>query len=662
MKKRFLLLVVLLLVNSVFANDFFNSEELEISVKAGGNVEIVPESSSYSIKSVMINLTFFPREYFNQNVLDFDTGSGELTDGSIKFEWSDPSEKKFGFGFDSKVITYNKIIEVKDKIDFPIKELDDEFEIYTLASETIDSNDKDIVRLASELVEGEDDLYKAAFKLADWTKSNIEYDLSTLTAEVSQKASWVLEHKEGVCDELTSLFIALLRAVGVPAKFVSGIAYTNSPLFEEEWGNHGWAEVYFPDYGWVPFDVTYGEFGFINPAHVKMKDSVDSASSSTQYEWLGRNIDLETSKLEIKTELINKKGIVKEMIELKADAIKKEVGFGSYNLIEAEVKNLNDYYLAVEIYLSKVDSVETVGESKRSVLLKPKGEKNVFWIVKVSGELNKDYVYTFPFIVSSSRNTTSVTSFNSEKRAIVFSLEEIENILKDKKEEEEKRYSKDVELNCSMDKKEFYVYENALVGCYLKNIGNVFLDNLEVCFEDKCRVFDLGVMQDKKINFSVNYSKAGQKDIPVKARNKQVSKFNYLNFYVLDEPKVKINGLEFPPNVSFDDKYEVVFVLEKESMSNAADIEVVFEQNSFKKEWTMNELIENRRYVLNLQAGNLKVGNNDFRILIGYEDKNGREYKTEEEFSVELVNVNLLQHVQIFFNQLGIFISGLFDG
>ncbi|MBL7054164.1 hypothetical protein ISS05_00205, partial [Candidatus Woesearchaeota archaeon] len=296
------------------------------------------------------------------------------------------------------------------------------------------------------------------------------------------------------------------------------------------------------------------------------------------------------------------------------------------------------------------------------VLLKPKGEKNVFWIVKVSGELNKDYVYTFPFIVSSSRNTTSVTSFNSEKRAIVFSLEEIENILKDKKEEEEKRYSKDVELNCSMDKKEFYVYENALVGCYLKNIGNVFLDNLEVCFEDKCRVFDLGVMQDKKINFSVNYSKAGQKDIPVKARNKQVSKFNYLNFYVLDEPKVKINGLEFPPNVSFDDKYEVVFVLEKESMSNAADIEVVFEQNSFKKEWTMNELIENRRYVLNLQAGNLKVGNNDFRILIGYEDKNGREYKTEEEFSVELVNVNLLQHVQIFFNQLGIFISGLFDG
>jgi len=169
---------------------------------------------------------------------------------------------------------------VTDKVKFPIKELLDELEIYTRPSATVDSDNKEIIRLASVLAEGEDDLYQVAFKLAEWTKNNVKYDLSTLTASVSQKASWVLRNREGVCDELTNLFIAMARSLGIPAKFVSGIAYTNSPLFEEEWGPHGWAEIYFPGYGWIPFDVTYGEFGFIDPGHIKSKEALDADEPS----------------------------------------------------------------------------------------------------------------------------------------------------------------------------------------------------------------------------------------------------------------------------------------------------------------------------------------------------------------------------------------------
>ena len=664
MKKRFLALLVLLLVNSVFAEEWVhNSESLEISVDIAGSMDVIPESSTYSVKSVTANLTFFPRDYFNQEVLYLEIEpEGEITNNSIKFEWTDPTEKRLSFGFNSRVKNYNKIVEIKDKIDFPIKDLSSELEIYTKPSSTIDSDKKEIVKLASELVKGEDDLYKAVFKLADWTKNNVKYDLSTLTADVSQKASWVLENREGVCDEIASLFIALCRAVGIPARFVSGIAYTNSPLFEEEWGAHGWAEVYFPGYGWVPFDVTYGEFGFIDATHIKMRDSVDSASSSTQYEWLGRNVDLKTRSLEIKTELIDEKGKIEGFVELEADAIKKEVGFGSYNLIQVNVKNLKEHYLATEIYLSKTEGIEIIGENKKSVLLKPKEEKRVFWVIKVDGNLGKGYIYTFPFIVSSLRDSIAAVSFNSENRDIVYSLEEIENILKDKKEEEEKKYSREVNLDCDIDKEEFYTYEDALIKCYLKNTGNVFLDNLNVCFEDECYKFDLGIMQDRSLNFSVNYSKAGQKDIPVKARNYEVSKFEYVNFNILDEPELKITNLEHPKEVNFDDVYEVVFVLEKISKSNPVDIEVVFEQNGFEKEWLMNELFEDRKYVINLQGSNLKAGRNDFKIFVNYKDGNNREYETEEEFFIELVNVNLWQHIRIFFNELGKFIMGLSFG
>ncbi|MBL7100917.1 MAG: transglutaminase domain-containing protein, partial [Nanoarchaeota archaeon] len=361
MKKRSLVLIFFLLISTVFAQDFQNSESLKIDIDVEGSIEVVPESSSYSIKSINVNLSFFPKDGFNQKVLEMNIEpDNEIIDDSIIFEWKNPYEKELSFGFNSRIKIYNKVVEVKDKLSFPIKELSAELEAYTKPSETIDSDDEQIVRLASSLVKGEDDLYEAVFKLAEWTKHNVKYDLSTLTAEVSQKASWVLENKEGVCDEITSLFIALCRAVGIPAKFASGVAYTNSELFEEGWGAHGWSEVYFLDYGWVPFDVTYGEFGFIDPTHVKMRESVDSVSSSTEYEWVSRNVDLKTKGLEIKTELVEEKGKVEEAIELKAEAIKKEAGLGSYNLIEVGVKNLKAHYAATEVYLSKTKSVEII--------------------------------------------------------------------------------------------------------------------------------------------------------------------------------------------------------------------------------------------------------------------------------------------------------------
>ena len=660
MKNRSLVLIFFLLISTVFAQDFQNSKSLKIDIDVEGGIEIIPESSSYSIRSINVNLSFFPKDSFNQKVLEIDIEPyNEIVDDSIIFEWENPYEKELSFGFNSRIKTYNKVVEVKDKVGFPIKEIGTELKDYTKPSETIDSDDKQIVILASSLVKGEDDLYEAVFKLAEWTRHNVEYDLSTLTAEVSQKASWVLEHKEGVCDEITSLFIALCRAVGIPAKFASGVAYTNSELFEEKWGAHGWSEVYFPDYGWVPFDVTYGEFGFIDPTHVKMRESVDSASSSTEYEWISRNVDLKTKGLEIKTVLVEEEGKAEEAIELKAEAIKKEAGFGSYNLIEAKVKNLKNYYASNEIYLSKTKSVEISGENKKSILLKPSEEKSVFWVVRVDEGLDDDFVYTFPFVVSTLRNTTAATSFSSENRRSVYSLEEIEEILKNKEEEEEKEYSKEVDVNCDIDKEEFYTYENALISCELRNTGNIFLNSLKACFEDECEEFDLGIMQSRSAEFSVNYSKAGRMEVPVKARNKEVSKFNYVGFEVLDEPKLNIINVEYPNEVSFEDKYEVVFVLEKESSSNPIEIDVELEHSGVEDGWTIEELFKDRRFVLNLQGRDMKAGKNDFKILVRYKDKNSNVYKTEKEFSVELVNVTLLQRVQILFNGLGKEVEGL---
>ena len=136
-----------------------------------------------------------------------------------------------------------------------------------------------------------------------------------MTADVTQPASWTLREERGVCDELSGLFIAMSRSLGIPARFFTGVAYTNWEG-KNEWGPHGWAEIYIPDAGWVPYDVTYGEYGFVDSSHIKLQDSVDAGKSSVGYSWLGRDVDLKINKFETNVSLLQGIGISKGFIDI----------------------------------------------------------------------------------------------------------------------------------------------------------------------------------------------------------------------------------------------------------------------------------------------------------------------------------------------------------
>src|SRR3989338_2002477 len=651
MKKTLIFsLIILLLIPFSNADWFYNSRNVLVNVDIKGEAEIRKLAPNGYIDTATINLTFFPKEYETQELLNFDTSpEAEVTDKAAKYTWKRP-ENDVSFGLDADVKTINVMPQIREKIGFPIGELPEDIVAYTKPSETIDAGNDGIIRIASELVAGEDDLYAAVFKIAGWTKNNIEYNLSTLTAEVSQKSSWVLENRQGVCDELTSLFIAMLRAVGIPARFVSGISFTNSPLFPEQWGAHGWAEVYFPDAGWVPFDVTYGEFGYVDPTHIKLKESIDSDEVSTQYRWLARNIDLETKKLDIKADLFNIIGKVENPVSIKANILKDNAGFGSYNIVEAQLENLKDYYLSTEIILSKTKELEVIGSHAKQVLLLPKEKKSVYWLLKVTDDLERNFIYTFPVSVNSLRNSSGEAIFKASEKDIVYSLEEMQEILKQKEEEIKKIYSRNVDLNCNIDKNEFYEYEGALMTCNVKNTGNVFLKDLNVCYSE-CEKIDLGIGRETVIDFIVK-EKSGKKDIIVKAGNNDVSKTTNVEFNVLDEPLINIINIKNPYEASFEDVFEIEFELDKASESNPIDVDIAFRQNSFAEAWTVQELFESRKFVIKLDGKSLKEGKNSFNILVKYKDENNRDYESTASFDIFLVNLTLLQKAQIAFFQL----------
>jgi translation elongation factor EF-1beta len=650
MKTRLLFLVFLLCLPIVFSQDWvFNSNNIELSMDISSNISLISLGSRYNVEYVIANLSFVPGDYFQEDVISINTNPAtELKDGSAVFRWNNPTEKELRFSLKSNIQSFNKIVKVKDKVTFPLENLPDDVKIYTKPSATIDSDDKEIVKLASELISGEDDLYVIAFKLGEWTKKNVDYDLSTLTESVSQKASWVLKNREGVCDELTNLFIAMNRALGIPAKFVSGVAYTNSEQFEEGFGPHGWAEVYFPGYGWVPFDVTYGEFGFVDVGHVKLKEGMDANEASTKFQWLGKDVDIKSSPLDINTDIKEIKGKSNDLISINTVAVKKEIGFGSYGLIEANVENLNDYYVSTELGLSKSQEVEVIGENKRTVLLKPDEKKKISWIVKVSNNLDRGYMYTFPFVVTSLRNITSELKFDVMENGKRFSLEGIESLVEES--EEEKSYSGDLMVACMVEQNEIYEYEDTSVKCDVKNIGNVYLEDLNICLEEECRKLSLGITEEDKVNFNFKPKEVGVQEIVIKANNKDVSKNALLDISVYDEPSIEIDELVHPTEIEYKDIYEIAFVLNKKSRFAPDNVSIKIEP--VDKEWNLNQLKKSRKFVLKMYGNELKAGENNFKIIVTYNDRKGKSYKTSKEFNLKLVNVNIFQRMVIFFKHL----------
>lgn len=76
----------------------------------------------------------------------------------------------------------------------------------------------------------------------------------------------VLREGTGTCSEYASLFVALMRSRGIPARYVVGVLY--SPENDADFV-HAWAECYLPGHGWLGVDPQAGSLG-LAPDHIRL--------------------------------------------------------------------------------------------------------------------------------------------------------------------------------------------------------------------------------------------------------------------------------------------------------------------------------------------------------------------------------------------------------
>ena len=171
-----------------------------------------------------------------------------------------------------------------------------EYALYTRSTHTIHITPK-IREMAHKAIGDEKNPYLQAKRIVEFVRKKVRFKV--LDFERGRGIKCLLdypvidkktgeEYYEGACNQYSALFIALCRAVGIPARSVQGFIGWNpwvngedlKPRYEFETklsptglsgaqdfgvlGRHTWAEFYIPSYGWIPADPQGGMRRFAN--------------------------------------------------------------------------------------------------------------------------------------------------------------------------------------------------------------------------------------------------------------------------------------------------------------------------------------------------------------------------------------------------------------
>ncbi|MBB6052514.1 transglutaminase-like domain-containing protein [Armatimonas rosea] len=139
---------------------------------------------------------------------------------------------------------------------------------YLKATEYVPSEDASFVALARKVIGSQTDAARVAQLLAEHTYKTIKADPSILAVRT---ANDIRKDPRGVCRDYTTYFTTLARAVGLPTKQCTGVAYANGLFLY-----HAWPEVWVGTDAsgndlWVALEVTWGA-PFADATHLKLTE------------------------------------------------------------------------------------------------------------------------------------------------------------------------------------------------------------------------------------------------------------------------------------------------------------------------------------------------------------------------------------------------------
>ncbi len=131
--------------------------------------------------------------------------------------------------------------------------------LYLNGGERYGLEDPYIKKVIDKLISPSDDFYTKVRKIYNFIGEKITYQLYGGW----EPAPVVIKRGSGSCSEYSFSTVALMRAAGIPVRYVGAISRRGDDRSYDD-VFHRWNEVYFPGYGWIPVDSDAGDSKDIN--------------------------------------------------------------------------------------------------------------------------------------------------------------------------------------------------------------------------------------------------------------------------------------------------------------------------------------------------------------------------------------------------------------
>jgi transglutaminase-like putative cysteine protease len=111
----------------------------------------------------------------------------------------------------------------------------------------------EVKKLADSITKGKKTVLEKARAIYDWTCENMYRDPDTKGCGKGDVCE-LLKKPGGKCTDISSVYIALARAAGVPAREVFGLRLGKKAEEDITSWQHCWVEFFLPGKGWIPVD------------------------------------------------------------------------------------------------------------------------------------------------------------------------------------------------------------------------------------------------------------------------------------------------------------------------------------------------------------------------------------------------------------------------
>ena len=236
---------------------------------------VIQHTTSYryeeNISSCVMSLCMQPRNHRGQTVSSFLIHTSPITSFSVEFDAFGNRHHFFDIDHphDQLDITVSAVIEraiqdhPNDEFSLPteawseLEALENDWDMweYLRSTELTTVSNALTTWLQGVPATAKDDPFTRLKKLTQHMFKTFEYQPGS--THVDSTIDHLLEIQAGVCQDYAHLMIAVARAWGIPARYVSGYLYdAEEQTLRSANATHAWVECWLPQLGWMPFDPT----------------------------------------------------------------------------------------------------------------------------------------------------------------------------------------------------------------------------------------------------------------------------------------------------------------------------------------------------------------------------------------------------------------------